>query len=64
MALLNGCVETLELSEISECMIWQRNRYEIELTTENIQDTMYFWNIEEASWLWMGRHNWFDGERF
>ena len=64
MTLLKGCLHALEPSHVTGCMTWQRTRYEIELTTENIQDTMSFWNIEEASWLWMGRHNWFDGERF
>ena|GEM_PF-5343995 len=64
IALLNGCLQSLETSEITDCVTWQRQRYSEEVTKEDIDSTRDFWDIEEASWLWMGQENWFDGERF
>ena len=64
IALLNGCVQGLDDSELTDCVTWQGQRYSRDITTEDIDRTMDFWNIEEASWLWMGQENWFDGDRF
>ncbi len=64
VALLHSCVDHLPVAQWENCFTWQQKRY-LELpTSHSLEVALAYWNIEQASWLWMGPDNWLNGERF
>ncbi len=62
VALLSSCEQRLSLFELSGCLDWQQHRFESLSELEaGLPSTLLYWDVNAASWLWMGQENWLDG---